>query len=149
MNSFRGQYFHYLGHQNINFEIILGWTFEKLLDLCLCHYIKYLNFWVFRKMLLTNVAQNLWFPLRNGLRIAFLGQNQFSEFLGCRYNAHQPHQPHHRTTYDFCIPHRVVRLENAHHLTEPLVVRLENAHHPTAPPTYCTIPNRTTPDFFR
>ena len=64
--------------------------------------------------------------------------------MGCRYNAHQPHQPHHRTTYDFCIPHRVVRLENAHHLTKPLVVRLENAHHPTAPPTYCTIPNRTT-----
>ena len=68
----------------MNFEIILGQTFEKLLDLCLCHYIKYINFWVFRKMSLTNVAQNLWFPLRNGLRIAFLGLNQFSEFL-CSY----------------------------------------------------------------
>ena len=41
------------------------------------HYINYLKFRHFRKMLLINVAQNMGFPLRNGLRMTFLAKKNF------------------------------------------------------------------------
>ena len=50
------------------------------------HYIKYLKFGHFRKMLLINVAQNMGFPLRNGLRMTFLGQNVFLDFQKSVYS---------------------------------------------------------------